>query len=256
MNASGNVGFAILLTALAGLSTGIGSGIAYAIRKPKAVYLSFGLGFSAGAMIYISFVELLPAAVNVVGKLQGAAVFFAGVGLAGLLDLVIPSSKSPHHFGDPDGAREARTNPALMRVGVMTALAVGIHNFPEGLATFGAALTSVRLGTVTAIAIAVHNIPEGVAVSLPILYATGNRRKAFALSFASGLAEPVGAAIGYLVLLPFLSDTLIAALLAFVAGIMVYISLDVLPIAHRGGHAAVLGTVLGMLVMAASLLML
>ena len=109
---------------------------------------------------------------------------------------------------------------------------------------------------VTAIAIAVHNIPEGVAVSLPIFYATGDRRKAFALSFASGLAEPVGAALGYVVLLPFLSEGLVAALLAFVAGIMVYISLDVLPVAHRGGHAAVLGTVLGMLVMAASLLML
>lgn len=256
MSTSGNVGFAILLTSLAGLSTGIGSCIAYAIRRPRAVYLSFGLGFSAGAMIYISFVELLPAAVGVVGKFQGAAVFFAGVGVAGLIDLVIPSSGSPHHSGDPDGVRGTRADASLMRVGVMTALAVGIHNFPEGLATFGAALTSVRLGAVTAIAIAVHNIPEGVAVSMPIFYATGDRRKAFAFSFASGLAEPVGAAIGYLVLLPFLSDRLIAALLAFVAGIMVYISLDVLPVAHRGGHAAVLGTVLGMLVMAASLLML
>ena len=256
MNPSGNLGYAILLTALAGLSTGIGSAIAYAIRKPKAVYLSFGLGFSAGAMIYISFVELLPAAVDVVGQLQGAAVFFAGVGVAGLIDLVIPNSESPHHFGDPAEARGTGANSGLMRVGVMTALAVGIHNFPEGLATFGAALTSVRLGTVTAIAIAIHNIPEGVAVSLPIFYATGNRRKAFGLSFASGLAEPVGAVIGYVVLLPFLSDRLIAALLAFVAGIMVYISLDVLPVAHRGGHAAVVGTVLGMLVMAASLLML
>ena len=256
MNPSGNLGYAILLTALAGLSTGIGSAIAYAIRKPKAVYLSFGLGFSAGAMIYISFVELLPAAVDVVGQFQGAAVFFAGVGVAGLIDLVIPNSESPHHFGDPEGAPGTGANSGLMRVGVMTALAVGIHNFPEGLATFGAALTSVRLGTVTAIAIAIHNIPEGVAVSLPIFYATGNRRKAFGLSFASGLAEPVGAVIGYVVLLPFLSDRLIAALLAFVAGIMVYISLDVLPVAHRGGHAAVVGTVLGMLVMAASLLML
>ena len=256
MNDSGNVGFAILLTALAGLSTGIGSGIAYAIRKPKAVYLSFALGFSAGAMIYISFAELLPAAVQVVGKIQGAAVFFAGVGAAGLIDLVMPSSRNPHHFENLGQTDRSQADWALMRVGIMTALAVAIHNFPEGLATFGAALTSVRFGTVTAVAIAIHNIPEGIAVSVPILYATGNRRKAFGISFASGVAEPVGAAIGYLVLLPFLSDGLIAALLAFVAGIMVYISVDVLPVAHRGGHAAVVGTVLGMLVMAVSLLML
>jgi len=256
MDASGNVGTAILLTALAGLSTGIGSAIAYAIRRPKAVYLSFGLGFSAGAMIYVSFLELLPSAVYVVGQLQGAAVFFLGVGVAGLVDLLIPSTESPHHFGGTSEGTEATPDPRLMRVGVMTALAVGIHNFPEGLATFGAALTSVRLGAVTAIAIAIHNIPEGVAVSVPIFYATGDRRRAFALSFASGLAEPIGASIGFLLLLPFLSEGLVAGLLAFVAGIMVYISLDVLPVAHRGGHAAVVGTVVGMLVMAASLLLL
>jgi len=256
MTGSGNVGFAILLTALAGLSTGIGSAIAYVIRKPKPVYLSFALGFSAGAMIYISFVELLPAAVEVVGRVQGIAVFFSGVGAAGLIDLVMPNAGNPHHVGDLSETGRTQTDGALMRIGIMTALAVGIHNLPEGLATFGAALTSVRFGTVTAIAIAIHNIPEGVAVSVPIFYATGDRRKAFAFSFASGLAEPIGAAIGYLVLLPFLSDGLIAGLLAFVSGIMVYISLDVLPVAHRGGHAAVLGTVLGMLVMAASLLML
>jgi len=256
MNPPGNVGLAFLLTALAGLSTGIGSAIAYAIRKPKAGYLSFALGFSAGAMIYVSFVELLPAAFANMGSLRASAVFFLGVGVAAVIDLVVPSGRSPHHLPGIDGAAGTGAGKSLMRVGVMTALAVGIHNFPEGLATFGAALTNARLGLVTAVAIAIHNIPEGIAVSVPIYYATGNRRKAFGLSFASGLAEPAGAALGYAVLLPFLSEGLLAALLALVSGIMVYIALDVLPVAHRGGHAAVAGTVLGMLVMAASLLML
>ncbi len=256
MPQSGAVGFAFLLTILAGLSTGVGSAIAFAIRKPRPGYLSFALGFSAGAMVYVSFVELLPSAMHGIGKLQGVVFFFLGVAIAVLMDVLIPTGRSPHHLPGLGSRDRAGDGEVLMRVGTLTALAVGLHNFPEGLATFGAALSSSRLGIITAFAIALHNIPEGIAVSMPILYATGSRRKAFGLSFASGLAEPVGAVIGYALLQPFLSDALLSRLLALVSGIMVYISLDVLPVAHRGGHAAVVGTVLGMLTIAVSMLLL
>ncbi len=252
-----NVEVALFLTILAGLSTGIGSAIAYFIRKPRLVYLSFSLGFSAGVMIYISFVELLPQALENVGKAYGVLAFFSGIALIGFIDLIIPKSKNPHHYKDPSEIKEDSVNYPLMRAGLLTAIAIGIHNFPEGLATFGTALTNVKLGVVIAIAIAIHNIPEGISVSVPIFYATGNRKKAFFYSFLSGVAEPVGAVIGFLILLPFLSESLLLLLLAFVAGVMIYISLDeLLPLAHSygEGHTAILGIIIGMLVMALSLL--
>lgn len=258
MYASQNIGIALLLTAMAGLSTGIGSSIAYFIKKPKIVYLSFSLGFSAGVMIYISFMELLPDAIAGVGKAWGVAGFFIGIFFIGLIDMAIPEVENPHHFEltQSEGIKKDR---ALMRTGLFTALAIGIHNFPEGLATFASALSSVRLGVFIALAIALHNIPEGISVSLPIFYATGNKNKAFFYSFLSGIAEPIGALIGFLLLMPFLSEGLLASLLAFIAGIMVYISVDeILPMAHRYGynHTVIFGTVLGMFIMALSLFIL
>jgi len=146
----------------------------------------------------------------------------------------------------------------LMRAGVFTALAIGIHNFPEGLATFASALSNLGVGVAIAIAVAIHNIPEGISVSVPIFYATGDRKKAFRLSFLSGLAEPAGALLGYAILRPFLTHALLASLLGFVAGIMVYISVDeLLPLAHQygKGHAVITGITLGMAIMAASLIL-
>ncbi len=253
-----NIGLPLLLTALAGLSTGIGSAIAYFIRKPKIVYLSFSLGFSAGVMIYISFMELLPKSIENVGKSWSVTAFFAGITFIGLIDIFIPQAKNPHHYRELPDVDEAKGDEGLMRTGLFTALAIGIHNFPEGLGIFATALSDVKLGVIIAIAIAIHNIPEGIAVSIPIFYATGNRRRAFIYSFLSGVSEPVGAIIGFLILMPFLSEVFIASLLASVAGIMVYISVDeILPTAHRSGHghSVILGIILGMLIMAVSLLM-
>lgn len=250
---------AFVLTIFAGLSTGIGSAIAYFIRKPKTIYLSFSLGLSAGVMIYISFMELLPDAVESVGEIRAPVIFFAGIALIALIDLFIPETQNPHDYKQFDETAEPQATQGLMRTGLLTALAIGIHNFPEGLATFGTTISDVRLGIFIAIAIAIHNIPEGLSVSVPIFYATGNKKKAFIYSFLSGLAEPMGACLGFLILLPFLSEPVLASLLAFVAGIMVYISLDeLLPMAHRFGHAhtVILGIVLGMLIMAISLMML
>jgi len=250
---------ALLLTALAGFSTGIGSAIAYFIKKPKMIYLSFSLGFSAGVMIYVSFVELLPKAVEGAGEISGLVAFFMGVLFIGLIDMVIPKEKNPHDYKLSSEGIGVRKDAVLMRAGVFTAVAIGIHNFPEGLATFGAALSNTNLGVIIALAIAIHNIPEGISVSVPIFYATGDRKKAFAYSFLSGIAEPIGAVIGFLILLPFLSENLLVLLLGFVAGIMVYISLDeLLPIAHGYGnsHVVIVGIILGMFIMAVSLLLL
>jgi ZIP family zinc transporter len=262
MNVSENIIPALLLTVAAGLCTGIGSAIAYFIRKPKIVYLAFLLGFSAGVMIYVSFMELLPDALKTVGGVWGLAAFFLGIAATGLVDMLVPELENPHQWraaGCADEPIAHLEKSRLMRTGLFTALAIGIHNFPEGLATFASALSDVHLGVFIAIAIAIHNVPEGIAVSVPILYATGDKNKAFFYSFLSGMSEPAGAIVGYLVLLPFLTPVLLAALLAFVAGVMIYISLDeLLPMAHSYGHGhlVIAGIVLGMLVMAVSLLML
>jgi len=171
----------------------------------------------------------------------------------------VPEVENPHHYEGLDSPTAKRNNAPLMRTGLMAALAIGIHNLPEGLATFGAALSDVKLGVFIAIAIAIHNIPEGISVSVPIFYATGNKNKAFLYSFLSGITEPVGALLGLLILAPFWSPYLIASLLALIAGIMVYISVDeLLPMAHRYGHGHIViaGIISGMLVMAVSLLML
>jgi ZIP family zinc transporter len=186
--------------------------------------------------------------------------FFIGIAFIAIVDLLVPEPENPHNpegLDEPEATRH--DDRQLMRMGVMTAVAIGIHNLPEGLATFASALSDVRLGVFIAIAIAIHNIPEGIAVSVPIFYATQDKNKAFCYSFLSGVAEPVGALLGYLLLMPFLTPGVLAGTLAFVAGIMIYISLDeLLPMAHRYGHGhlVISGIVLGMLVMAVSLLML
>ena len=264
----------MLLTTLAGLSTGIGSAIAFFIRTPKYSYLAVALGFSAGVMVYISFTELLGTAIEDVGFARANIAFFAGIGFIALIDILVPHEYEEERVASAPqnvtelGQREIAGLPprlavpaksSLMRSGVLIALGIAIHNFPEGLVTFCSAATDVTFGIIIAIAIAIHNIPEGIAVSVPIFYATGNRRKAFTYSFLSGVAEPVGALIGYGILFPFLTPALLSSMLAFVAGIMIFISLDeILPLAHRYGqeHLVIIGVATGMAVMAISLFLL
>lgn len=272
-----NVGYAFLLTAFAGLSTGIGSLIAYFFKKPKMSFLSVGLGLSAGVMTYVSFVELLPEGIHGLsipygadkGEMLGVIIFFLGIAFIMLIDFLIPEAENPHHpvnvetneivSTKHDNMNGSNMNNELMKTGLLTAVAIGIHNFPEGLAAFGTALSDINLGIVIAIAVAIHNIPEGISVSLPIYFATGNKKKAFWWSFLSGFAEPLGAFVGYLILIPFLNNALIGGLLCFISGIMVYISLDeILPTAHHYGHGheVVIGVIIGMGIMALSLLLL
>jgi len=262
-----NFWLAFGLTVLAGLSTGIGSLIALLAKKTNTRFLAISLGFSAGVMIYVSMVEIFFKAQQslqtVLGEKQGAiatvVAFFSGMLIIGIIDYLIPQKNNPHEV------KKVETNPTspdkegqLMRTGLFTALALAIHNFPEGMATFISALHEPSLAIPIALAIALHNIPEGIAVSVPIFYATGDKKKAFLYSFASGLAEPIGALLGYLLLIPFMSDVVYGLLFAGVAGIMVFISLDeLLPSAREYGdhHLSIYGLVGGMVVMAISLLM-
>lgn len=248
-----DVSVAFLFTTLAGLCTGIGSLIAYFIRKPKFSYLSFLLGFSAGVMIYVSFVELLAKSINETGFLLANISFFGGIIGIYFVDKFIPHI---HLDTKPDPHYKIKHRKKLMTAGVFTAIGIAIHNFPEGMAVFAVSLESLTMGLSIAIAIAIHNIPEGIAVSVPIYYATGNRKKAFLYSFLSGITEPVGAAIGYLLLLPFLPPMILYATLAVVAGIMVFICFDeLLPISKEYGneHLSTLGLFFGMVVMMLSL---
>ena len=259
---------AFCLTFIAGISTGIGSLIALFSKTTNTKFLSVSLGFSAGVMIYVSMVEIfLEANISLsaflgekTGTLIAFVAFIGGMLLIGLIDRFVPEDKNPHEIqglspdGKTGGAQPAKTK--LMRTGLFTALAVGIHNFPEGLATFVSAMQQPSIAIPIVVAIAIHNIPEGIAVSVPIYYATGNKKRAFWLSFASGLSEPVGALIGYLILLPFMNELVYGVLFAGVAGIMVFISLDeLLPSARAYGehHLSIYGMVAGMAVMAVSL---
>ena len=259
--------FAFGLTLFAGLATGIGSLLAFCAQRTNTRFLSLALGFSAGVMIYVSFVEIMVKARDALASQWGlvpgawgtALAFFGGIGLIAVIDKFIPCEENPHELHRVEEMKAAeRDTEKLHRTGVFTALAIAIHNFPEGIATFTAALAEPALGVAIAVAIAIHNIPEGIAVSVPIFYATGDRKKAFFYSFASGLAEPVGAFVGYLVLMPFMSPAVFGILFAGVAGIMVFISLDeLLPAAEEYGehHLCIYGLVAGMAVMAISLLL-
>ena len=272
-----NVGFALLLSLLAGLSTGIGSAIAYFMRRPKSGYMSLILGFSGGVMIYVAFAELLHSAIEKIGFGVSNLVFFGGIAFIMMVDLFIPheykNEDAGHSFSPLIRSRKTtrqlvKTNTAhnvdqssrLMRAGILAAIGIAIHNFPEGLVTFSSGLTGDKaFGILVAAAIAIHNIPEGISVSIPIMQATGNRNRAFFYSFFAGLAEPLGALLGYVVLFNFLTPTLIYTLMAFAAGIMVYITLDeILPTAHMYGeeHLVIIGTALGMLLMAVSIFLL
>ena len=261
-----NVIYALILTLFAGLSTGIGSIISVLYKTTNQKLLAIALGFSAGVMIYVSFVELLPEASDTLndhfqsstGSWITLAAFFGGMLLVTLIDKLVPSYENPHEMHDIEEMNEETKKSAqLRRLGVLSAIAIAIHNFPEGVATFMASYSDTELGLPIAIAVAIHNIPEGIAVAVPIYYATKSRKKAFRLSFLSGLSEPIAAFLTYLILMPFLNDVIMGIVFASVAGIMIFISLDeLLPAAEKYGehHLAIYGLLTGMMVMAVSLL--
>jgi ZIP family zinc transporter len=276
----GSVTLALGLTLFAGLATGVGSLVVFFSRRPHMALLSFGLGLSSGVMVYVSLVELLPVASDLFGASLGERAggwlaigcFFGGMLVSALIDRLVPEPENPHEAipleamqlvrqdaGMSRSSQEADARAAsLARLGPLTALVIGLHNFPEGMATFASALADPSLGLSIALAVAIHNVPEGIAVAVPTFFATRSRRKAVFYSFASGLAEPIGALFAYLVLMSFLDEAVIAAMLAAVGGIMVFISFDELvPTAREygKGHTAIAGVMLGMALMAVSLLL-
>ncbi|MEX1377846.1 MAG: zinc transporter ZupT [Eubacteriales bacterium] len=263
--------FALGLTVFAGLSTGIGSVIAFFAKRTNTKFLSVALGFSAGVMIYVSMIEIFVKAkdslVSAIGEVSGnwitVASFFGGILLIALIDKLVPSLENPHEARSIEDMQDATDKTVadtkkLMNTGLYVALAIAIHNFPEGIATFAAAINDPTLGIAIAAAIAIHNIPEGIAVSVPIYFATGNKKKAFWYSFLSGVSEPVGAVLAYMILMPFLNDVIFGILFASVAGIMVFIALDELLPASRAygeSHLSLYGLLSGMAIMALSLLL-
>jgi ZIP family zinc transporter len=264
-----NVLIAFGLTLFAGMATAIGGAIAFFAKRTNTSFLSYSLGFSAGVMIYISFTELLDDAFLIIsGTFDNSLAawltfgfFIGGFGLAALIDKIIPSRDNPHEVKsieqmDIDCPKRGRK---LLRLGSFTAIALAIHNFPEGIATFMAGVSDITVGVSIAIAIAIHNIPEGIAVSVPVYYATGSRRKAFTWAALSGLSEPIGAAFGYFILSFFKNPVVLGYVFAIVAGIMIYISFDeLLPAAHKYGkhHVAIYGLISGIILIGVSLLLL
>ena len=247
---------ALAITLLAGRSTGLG-GVLVALKGDIGDrFLAGSLGFSAGVMIYISLVELLPESMEALDNDWSAiAAFFFSVALIAVIDRLVPDDINPHE-PSTSTAPQATT---LRRAGLMTGIAIALHNFPEGFATFMAAYTDPKLAIPIAVAIALHNIPEGVAVAVPLSRATGNRWRAAGWATLSGLAEPAGALIGFALISPFLGPQTMGFSYAAVAGIMVFISVDkLMPNAIQTGHhhVSVYWMMGGMGLMAASLLML
>lgn len=262
---------ALLLTLVAGMATGVGALAAFFAKGTSPRLLSGALGLSAGVMVYVSFMDLLPEAFTEIGSLMSErsgklvviSSFFAGVLLIALIDWLIPEDENPHEMRDPeeraDGGGRSGHSHAMKRTGLMVGTAIAVHNFPEGVATFVAALDGMEVAIPIVVAIAIHNIPEGVAVAVPVYHSTGSRSKALRWSLLAGLAEPAGALVAMLVLLPLWTPVFSSVLLAAVSGVMVYISIDeLLPAAQRYGHhhASIAGFVAGMALMALSLLFL
>ncbi len=267
--------FATMLTFLAGFATSIGAILAFFSRKDNYFLLSIGMGFSAGVMIYVSFMEILVKSresftqiysSEITGEILTIICFFLGIILTAFIDKIIPEDINPHEPKSNNQLQELKSdtkssllrNSKLRRTGIFTAIAIAIHNFPEGFATFVSALENPTIGITIAFAIAIHNIPEGMAVSLPIYRATGEKKKAFWYATISGLAEPLGAIFGFLFLLPFMGESTLGIIFGIVAGIMVYISFDELLPASRvygNAHTTIVGISLGMFVMAISLVL-
>jgi zinc transporter, ZIP family len=252
----GNLVFALVVSAIASLATTGGSLIGLAVRRPGPKLMALALGFSAGVMMFVSFAELLTASIATIGFLRAVIAFFGGMALMFAIDVAVPhifvteGQQQPNYCGGPSN---------LLRTGLLIAIGIAIHNLPEGMATFAGSIKSRGLGIAIASAIALHNIPEGLAVSMPVYCATGSRRKALVWSSLSGASELLGAGLAALILMPFLTPTFLAIVLAAVAGLMVFISFDELipgSYAYKHDHLSVAGIVLGMAVMAVSLLFL
>lgn len=244
--------FALLLSFLAGISTVIGGILSVFVKKTKFCYLCIAFGFSAGVMIFVSFAELLPHAVEALGFQSAVTGFFLGAALIYGIDILVP------HKYKAETSMHGKSR--IKRTAILLLLGITIHNFPEGIAVMFSTISETNLGILIAVSIAMHNIPEGIAIAMPIYYATKKKKDAILYSLLSGLAEPAGALAGFLFLYPFLNDFVLGLIISAVAGIMVFISFDeLLPYVYNqhdssDQHMSILGIFLGMFVMALTMI--
>lgn len=262
-----NVAVAFVSSALAGLATMLGALIVFVSKSDNKKFLSSALGFSAGVMIFISFMEMMPMAQENFMKTMAdknaqwmvLASFFGSMAVFGLISHLVPEADAPHDIKTEHELEAQSEELALEKVGLKSAIAIGIHNFPEGMVTFMTSLMDPAMGLSIAVAIAMHNIPEGIGVAAPIYFATGDKKRALWLTFLSGVSEPVGAILAYLLLRPFLTPALFGVVFGAISGIMVLISFDeLLPASRAYGetHLSLLGLIFGMMVMGVSLIIL
>lgn len=271
---------ALILSTLAGLSTILGGVVTFFIKKDSLKLLSFGLGLSAGVMLFISLADLYPEAQEMIKNQMGESFlwltvvsFALGILVAVLIDYFIPDHIQENMFDKQIGANEQNIDSTdcvknenaiisigkIKKAGITTAVVVAAHNFPEGLATFFTTTQNITLGLGIVFAIAIHNIPEGIAISIPVYQATHSKRKAFWYSFLSGMAEPVGGVIGFILIQTLFPNICLGILFALVAGIMTYISIDtLLPMSksYDTGHYSISGVVLGLVIMGITMIFL
>ena len=261
--------FGFLFSLFAGLSTTIGAIAVFIMKKPSARFIGLSMGFSAGVMIGVSIFEMLPNALEKLGILVGGISFLLGMVSVALLDFIVPHEymkEQPYIDDEEEEVEIDEKNGRLLRTGSLLALGIAIHNFPEGFVTMTGSLQSLELGLLLAVAIAFHNIPEGLSVAIPIYTVSGNKKKAFTLSFLSGLAEPIGAIIAVVVLftLGTVNPDIIELSLAFVAGIMMFISIDeLLPSAYEScnengdtSHIITIGIIAGLAIILLTIVLL
>lgn len=259
-----NVLIAFLVTVLAASATMLGALSVINAKESNPRLLAFGLSFAGGAMVYISLVEIFVKSQVSFGEVfsekyayaSATAAFFIGIFLLVILDRFLPNPHADLTKISQTDAIEKRFE--LKSIGLLATLAITAHNLPEGMATFFSTLDDPSVGMNLAIAIAIHNIPEGISIAIPVYYATGSKKKAIIATLISALAEPVGAILGYSILAPFMGPAVYGGLFGIIAGAMVYLALDeLLPASKRyaRGHETVYGMVLGMGVIAMSLVL-
>ncbi len=265
---------ALFLTFIAGSATAFGAVLTFFVKRNDYRVLALGMSFSAGVMIYLSFMDILPMAitdmscgdsVTKLGHFFAIVMFFIGVFSAGVIDYFVPEHLHTKEIDTEctddklcnlhicqENRAVASVKRKRYRAAILTAIALGIHNFPEGFSVFVTTYEDIAVGIGVALAISLHNIPEGVSVALPIYSATGNKWKAFFVATLSGMTEPLGAFVAYIALAPYISPMLTGGTLALTAGLMVYIALDeLLPMAREYGeeHYGIVGVFCGMLMM-------
>ena len=261
---------ALLISLLAGLATTIGGVLVIQRKSLGREFLAVALAFAAGAMVLISFMQVLPLGITWMTQTYPRATaealvflaFFAGIVLVLVIDRLLPSSLNPSEIEGREGAMqsddEAR-NTRLLRSGLLVGLVLGLHNFPEGMATFFTTYQDPRVGITLAVAVAIHNVPEGIAVAAPVYAATGSRKKALGWATVSGLTEPIGALVAAALISWVVPESVLGLFYGLVAGMMVFLALDEMLQAswryQTDKHQTIYGMVAGMATVAASLVL-